>query len=164
FARAVAHPGQRNVGQAPLPGRVAAAHVAVGAAEPHLPDHLAGFRLEGPAGGLERRPALVDGQRLAGEAHRAAELDVVEAVFVRGERAQAAHRDAERAHRVPYADELDGRGLLTHHRAFAAEAHRTLVVGVAVVGVERDRLAVAVGRVHVQDPALAHHAGQAARG
>src|SRR5690606_11815452 len=135
--RPLAHPFERDVGQ---PGfRVAAADVAVRAAEPHLLHDLPRLRLVRPARGLEGRAVLVDGERLASLLHGARELDVVEAVLARGEKAKAAQRNAQRTYRIPDANHVDGDAPGAHDRIGAPEVRRAFLVRRAARAIERKR-------------------------
>ena len=124
LGRFVEHPLERHVrdARAVRIGRVAAADVAVTAGEPDLLEIDARVGL--PKGGLEVLPLFVDGERVARRADVAAHAVVVELVVAVKE-AQEAERDAQRADRVPDADEVHlarrvavllAEGLLPRHR------------------------------------------------
>ena len=106
------------------------------------------------------RAALVDGERVAGDLDAARELGVVELVLAARQPAQAPQRDAERAHRVPDADHADRSRLLK--AVILSEGHAGRVIGMLLVAVECDGVAVVAHRAPLEDAALADHAADAA--
>src|SRR5688572_121393 len=102
----VDHPLQRAVREPGLD--IAAADVAVHARKPHLL-HVAARLDLGPQGGPERAAHLVERDGMPGMRHQLAQGRVVE--FVLGRVVQQVQHaemvgDAERAHRVPHADQV----------------------------------------------------------
>ncbi len=107
---AVCHPSQCEAREVPLGPPVSAADVAVYASEPHLLEQLSRLARAGlllPESGYERTTALVDGDRVKGTIHATAERHIMESEQVLREPAEQAHRDAERADRIPHADACD---------------------------------------------------------
>src|SRR5205823_3250565 len=141
-------PVEREIGQlrrkaavlSPL-ALVAAADVTVRAAEPDLLHLLPALSLVFPDRRLERRPVLVDGERLARLLHHAGELGVMELVLLL-EHPQPADRNAEGADGVPHADEAHFDVAVSIGAEARAKLRRTRVGGLFRVAVELERLEI----------------------
>jgi len=79
------------------------------------------------------------------------------------ERAQPAHRNAERADRVPHADEADIDPVVAVEAIARTELRRSGIVRLLIVVIELERLVVVRGVLRREDAALADHAHHAAR-